>query len=165
MTLSAILVTITSVVLYFAPSRGIARSSGWSSLLLNRDTWLDAHVIFGFGVIGLALYHVYLNRKALAHYIKRTRAQAGGWRREALVAAVVTAGVLAFVLGARGSASTLSNYGKTVANTAVRSQRSNWNGSESSADEGGWRGGRAAGTQEGARGGGRGSGNGRGAGI
>jgi len=135
MTLSALIVVLTSVVLYFAPGRGVARDTGWSTLLLDRDAWSEVHVIFGFAVIALAFYHVWLNRKALSHYIKRRRAGTGGLRLEAITAVVATAAALAFVLGARGVTSTVSNYGKELANEQVRAATAASNGPESATGE------------------------------
>lgn len=137
MALSAVIVVLTSIVLYFSPGRGVARNSGSSALLLSRDAMSDAHVIFGFAVIALAFYHVWLNRKALSHYIKRRRAGTGGLRLEAITAVVATAAALAFVLGARGVTSTVSNYGKELANEQVRAATADSNGTESVTGEAG----------------------------
>ncbi len=164
MTLSAVIVVLTSVVLYFAPGRGVARDAGWSALLLDRDAWSDVHVIFGFAVIALAFYHVWLNRKALSHYIKRRRAGTGGLLLEAITAVVAAAAALAFVLGARGVTSTVSNYGKELANEQVRAATADSNGTESVTGEAGSHEGDGAGQGRGT-GAGQGRGYGRGQGI
>jgi len=150
MALSAGIVVLTSVALYFAPGRGVARNSGSSALLLVRDALSDAHVIFGFAVIALAFYHVWLNRKALSHYVRRRRAEARGVRLEAITAVVATAAALVFVLGARGAASTVSNYGNALANEQVRTATADSNGTAVTG-EAGWRGGRG-GAQGGSQG-------------
>ena len=67
---SFILMTVTGLVLFFAPSCRIARDTSWSVLGYNKDQWIDVHVWFSIVFVIASIFHIYFNWAVLVCYFK-----------------------------------------------------------------------------------------------
>ncbi|ACB40102.1 conserved hypothetical protein [Pyrobaculum neutrophilum V24Sta] len=66
---SGVIMAISGVVLYFAPS---GPGSGNAVILgATKHFWNNLHTYTGFSIIGLATAHVILNRRSLLFYTKK----------------------------------------------------------------------------------------------
>ncbi|MFA4641254.1 DUF4405 domain-containing protein [Pyrococcus kukulkanii] len=57
LTITFIIIAISGVALYLAPSGRIAESIGWTFLGLSKDSWETIHTYLGFVMIGLVGLH------------------------------------------------------------------------------------------------------------
>jgi hypothetical protein len=68
--LSFIVMAVTGLALFFAPSCRIARDTSWSVLGYDKDQWVAVHVWFSITFVVAALFHIYCNWTALICYFK-----------------------------------------------------------------------------------------------
>lgn len=68
------LTTITGLVLYFMPPGRVAYWTDWRFIALDKDQWEAIHIIFGFLMFFLALWHLYLNWIPLKGYLGSLKA-------------------------------------------------------------------------------------------
>ena len=82
------------------PVTGIANHLyGLSFLTPARHAWMAAHNVLGLLFVVFSVWHVYLNRHALARHLKAAGEQARGMSREALLAGLAVAAVLLLSVG------------------------------------------------------------------
>jgi hypothetical protein len=67
---SFILMTVTGLVLFFAPSCRIARDTSWSVWGYDKDQWAAVHVWLSIAFVVASIFHIYLNWTALINYFK-----------------------------------------------------------------------------------------------
>jgi len=60
----------SGVFLYISPSGRIARQTGWEILGFDKGGWEAIHDLFEFVFVFLALIHLWLNRRAIACYLR-----------------------------------------------------------------------------------------------
>ncbi len=65
-----VVMLVTGLGLYFAPSGRIAREIGWTWLGLDKHTLGDVHAYFGFTMICVAIVHLTLNWKPLTSLLR-----------------------------------------------------------------------------------------------
>lgn len=66
-----VVVSLSGVVLFFAPNGREARQQGWEMIFLGKGEWIDVHILFGYLCIAVAVFHIWLNRKPLLGYLKQ----------------------------------------------------------------------------------------------
>jgi hypothetical protein len=91
--LSFILMTVTGLVLFFAPSCRIARDTSWIVLGFNKDQWVATHVWFSIAFVVASIFHLYFNWMALICYFK-SKVRKGFALRAEWIAALVLCGFL-----------------------------------------------------------------------
>ena len=65
-----IIVGLSGIALYLAPSGKIAKITGWTFLGLSRDTWITQHIYFGLIMIGLVVVHIILGFNRMVAMLK-----------------------------------------------------------------------------------------------
>ena len=65
-----IMMAVTGLALFFAPSCRIARDTSWSILGHSKEILVAVHVWFCLAFVISAVYHTYLNWRALTNYFK-----------------------------------------------------------------------------------------------
>ncbi|TKJ36184.1 MAG: hypothetical protein CEE38_12200 [Planctomycetes bacterium B3_Pla] len=133
---SFVVMALTGLVLFFAPSCRIARDTSWIVWGHNKDQWTGVHVWFSIAFVVASVFHLYLNWAALTNYFK-TKLKRGFAFRAEWISALVICGIL---------------YAGTVGEVAPFSSLMVWKETfkHGAAGEGqgqGWRGGRAGGPQ------------------
>jgi cytochrome b subunit of formate dehydrogenase len=68
--LSFVLMAVTGLVLFFAPSCRIARDTSWAVWGHDKEQWVAVHVWLSIACITASLIHIYLNWTALTNYFK-----------------------------------------------------------------------------------------------
>ena len=134
--LSFILMAVTGLVLFFAPSCRIARDTSWVVWGHSKDQWVAVHVWLSIAFVIASFIHIYLNWTALMNYFKSKVRKGWAFRVEWISALAVC--VVLYAGSARGVApfSSLMVWKETFKHGPA------------SAEPGrGWRGGRAAGQQ------------------
>ena len=69
-TFAFIIMVISGIALYFAPSCRVARMTGWQFLFISKDSWETFHIIFALFFLILGILHTYINWDTLASYLK-----------------------------------------------------------------------------------------------
>jgi hypothetical protein len=90
---SFLLMTVTGLVLFFAPSCRIARDTSWSVLGYDKDQWVATHVWFSIAFVVASIFHIYFNWAALICYFK-TRIRKGFAFRAEWIAALIICGLI-----------------------------------------------------------------------
>ncbi|AEC51475.1 hypothetical protein PNA2_0558 [Pyrococcus sp. NA2] len=65
-----IVIGITGIGLYLAPSGRIAESIGWTFLGFDKDTLTEVHTYFGFVMIGLVALHLLIGFKSMVTMLR-----------------------------------------------------------------------------------------------
>lgn len=88
--LSALILLISGIVLFIAPSGRIAAATKWTLLWLNKDAWVNLHNVFAIlFVVGL-IWHLVFNWKPLSNYvISRASHHVNLWREMLAATAIV----------------------------------------------------------------------------
>jgi hypothetical protein len=79
---STVLIIITGIVLYIMPHGRVAYFTGWKFLGLDKDAWDNLHVMFGFLMVIVAIWHIIVNWKPLKKYL---------FQKESLISLVIVA--------------------------------------------------------------------------
>ncbi|MFO7574043.1 MAG: DUF4405 domain-containing protein [Bacteroidales bacterium] len=95
--LSFLVITISGIILYVAPTGRIARWISWQMFWLSRAQWEDLHTLFSYLFIIFGLFHLFLfNWKLFFSYI-RSRLTSGLNRKREMMFALLTF-LIVFVL-------------------------------------------------------------------
>lgn len=65
LTITFVVLAITGIGLYFAPSGRIANSMNWTFLGLDKETLTLIHTYFGFIMIGLVAIHLIIGFRSM----------------------------------------------------------------------------------------------------
>jgi hypothetical protein len=85
-----VLFTVSGLALFAAPAGQMANTIGWRLAGLDKGQWEALHVAFGFVWIPLAVLHLVFNRRVVTGYLRDRVKRAFVWRRELVVATIVT---------------------------------------------------------------------------
>lgn len=69
-TLTFIIMSVTGIILYFAPPGRVANWSSWTFWALTKEQWQALHTIFSLLFIIASIFHLYYNWKVFVAYIK-----------------------------------------------------------------------------------------------
>ncbi len=136
---SFVVMTVTGLVLFFAPSCRIARDTAWVVWGHNKDQWAGVHVWFSIAFVVASLFHTYLNWSALINYFRTKLKQGLAFLAELISALVICDVVYAGAVGEVAPFSSLMIWKETFKHGAA---------GEGQQDPA-WRGGRAGGHQGG----------------
>lgn len=111
---SFIIIVISGIVLYLAPSGRIAHWTQIYILGLEKDSWQAIHTIFTYlFVIGGGL-HIYYNWKPLMSYFKNKAKEKISIRKELLFSLILTIAIFAFTLKEIPPFSSVMELGETL---------------------------------------------------
>lgn len=68
---SIIMLTLTSIVLYFVPQGRVAYWADWTFMGLSKEQWGDIHICTGVLFITFSILHIWLNWKPILAYLKK----------------------------------------------------------------------------------------------
>ncbi len=91
--ISFLLMAVSGLVLFFAPSCRIARDTSWTVLGYDKDQWVALHVWFSIGFVVTSIFHIYFNWAALMNYFKSKLTKSFAFRSE-WIAALVICGIV-----------------------------------------------------------------------
>ncbi|MBA7613884.1 hypothetical protein ES703_21142 [subsurface metagenome] len=136
---SFVLMAVTGLVLFFAPTCRIARDTSWAIWGHDKDQWVAVHVWFSIAFTVASLFHVYLNWSVLTNYFKTKVRQGLAFRAEWVSALVICGIIYAGTVGEVVPFSSLMVWKETLKHGAAGEGQQGQ----------GWRGGRAGGHQSG----------------
>lgn len=100
--LSFVLMAVTGLILFFAPSCRIARDTSWMVWGHDKEQWVAVHVWLGIACVITSGIHIYLNWAALTNYFKDRVHKALAFRVEWVAALAIC--VVLYVGSVRGVA-------------------------------------------------------------
>ncbi|ASJ12536.1 DUF4405 domain-containing protein [Thermococcus thioreducens] len=65
LTIVFVILAVSGIALYLAPSGRIADTIGWTFLGLDKDTWTNVHTYMGFAMIGLIAAHLIIGFRSM----------------------------------------------------------------------------------------------------
>jgi hypothetical protein len=86
------MIIVSGVVLYIMPHGRVAYFTDWKFLGVDKDGWDNIHVIFGFLMVIVAVWHIVVNWKVMKKYLMQKESLFA-----LLITAVVTVGTVANV--------------------------------------------------------------------
>ncbi|ADU67166.1 hypothetical protein Selin_2451 [Desulfurispirillum indicum S5] len=95
LTLNAILLTISGLLLYVIPEGRVARWAGWHFLGVDKGGWEAMHTIASFAFVVAVIFHILYNWKVLLFYLRNRATRAFSLKGELLVSLGLT-GLLVF---------------------------------------------------------------------
>lgn len=87
--MSAIVLLLSGIVLFIAPSGRIARVTEWTLVWLDKEAWVNLHNLFAILFVGGLIWHLVFNWKPLRGYIVNRAAHRLNLKAEMLAAAAV----------------------------------------------------------------------------
>jgi hypothetical protein len=108
--LSFLVMLITGVVNFLAPSGQISRQIDWTLLGLDRAGWQTIHLTFAVVFIAVGIAHLVFNWKDLLHYLRNRASHHRTLKREAVLALLVALWLIASAVLALPPASTLHDF-------------------------------------------------------
>lgn len=129
---SFVVMALTGLVLFFAPSCRIARDTSWVVWGHNKDQWTGVHVWFSIAFVVASVFHLYLNWAALTNYFKTKLKRGLAFRLEWIFALVICGILYAGTVGEVAPFSSLMVWKETFKHGAAGEGQGQ-----------GWRGGRA----------------------
>ena len=91
---SGIVLIVSGVVLYVAPSGRVAHSTDWHLLWMDKAAWESVHTNAGYVSIFFGIVHLLLNWKVLLHYLWNRTRRAHQLKSEIVVSLALTLVVL-----------------------------------------------------------------------
>ena len=88
--LSFIVLTLSSIILYFIPDRKVTSWTDWNFLGLDKQQWDNLHINLGILFLIMIIWHIYFNWKPIKNYLKENK-ELKIFTKEFNIALVVTA--------------------------------------------------------------------------
>jgi len=88
--LSFMILTLSSIILYFIPDRKVTSWTNWNFLGLDKQQWDNLHINLGILFLIMIVWHIYFNWKPIKNYLKEKK-EFKIFTKEFNVALVVTA--------------------------------------------------------------------------
>jgi hypothetical protein len=111
--LSSIVMLISGVVMFVAPSGRVARTVSWTMMGLDRAQWQTLHLSFAVVFVGSGLIHLGFNWRGLLHHLRNRVSKHLTLKWEAVIAVVATIWVVIsaiLMLPPAGSLHELNEY-------------------------------------------------------
>ncbi|GAB6074457.1 DUF4405 domain-containing protein [Nautilia lithotrophica] len=89
---ATLMIIISGIILYIMPHGRVAYFTGWKFLGVDKDGWDNIHVIFGFLMVVVAVWHILINWKVMKKYLLQKESVFA-----LLITSVITAGTIANV--------------------------------------------------------------------
>jgi len=115
--LSFVVMSVSGLVLYFAPRGRVANFSGWSVLGLDKEQWSDLHMTMAVLLLAGIGWHLYFNFRPLCHYLKSRATRTGMRLRELVLAAILTALVTIGTLAMWSPFSLIADWNEQIKNS------------------------------------------------
>jgi len=110
--LSFVIMLISGMVLFLAPSGEIQRRVGWTLLGLGRDGWQTLHLSFAVAFIFAGVAHITCNWSGLLHHLRDRKTRHLTLKWEVVIALVFTLLLLVSAIAPFPPASTLHDLNR-----------------------------------------------------
>ena len=119
---SFILETVSGVILYIVPPGRVANWTNWKLWGLTKHQWAATHTILGYVFLIFALFHIYLNWKAIKNYLKRKVKAVPKIRKEFTVSLLLTVLFTVATLLSIPPFGTIMDFGEKLKNSWENNQ-------------------------------------------
>lgn len=109
-----VLLGISGIALYFAPSCRLARLTGWEFLFLDKETWETLHMTFALLFLIGGSFHLFLNWNIFLIYMKGKKSEAKLRNRPFIFAAVIALFFLLMAFFSVAPVSWMGDYHETI---------------------------------------------------
>ena len=96
--LSLLVMILSGLILFFAPSGRLARDTAWLWWGLGRFDWIALHIWFSLLFMVVCVFHVYLNLRAIKRYFQSQFTRKWAFRPEWIAALLICVAILVGVL-------------------------------------------------------------------
>lgn len=121
---SFVVMLVSGMVNFLAPSGRVAREVGWTLLALDRVAWQSLHLSFAIVFVVAGVVHIAFNWKGLVHYLRDRTSHHLTARWEAVLALLISAWLAASAVLALPPASNLHDLTTQFRQTFWASQPS-----------------------------------------
>ncbi len=115
--LTFLIISISGIVLYFAPPGRVAYWSIWKFMALTKTQWQALHTIFTFLFIIGAAVHIYFNWKVIVSYLKVKINEGMKRRKELILSSTTAALILILTLAGTPPFSSVMELGDKLSNS------------------------------------------------
>ena len=110
---SFILMALTGLVLFIAPSCREARDTSWTVWGQSKEQWVAVHVWFSTAFMIASIFHLYLNWTPMVNYFKSRVRKSFAFRIEWILALVICGVIYAGTIGGAAPFSSLIAWKET----------------------------------------------------
>jgi hypothetical protein len=130
---SFVLMAVTGLVLFFAPSCRIARDTSWAVWGHSKELLAAVHVCFAFAFALTAVFHICLNWTAMKKYFKTRLSKAGAFRIEWVAALAICLAIYVGIVCGAWPFSSLIAWRETYKHGATTQAGHGWRRGRTSA--------------------------------
>jgi hypothetical protein len=112
-----IIMSVSGIILYFAPPGRIAFWSEWTFIALTKEQWQAVHTLFTFIFVFAAAFHIYFNWSVITSYLKKRMNEGMRRRNELILASVFSVIVLSLTVGNFPPFSSVMDIGEDLSNS------------------------------------------------
>jgi len=91
--------SISGIILYFAPPGRVAFWSEWTFIAFSKEQWQAVHTLFTFIFVFAAAFHIYFNWSVITSYLKKRMNEGMKRRNELILASIFSVAVLVLTAG------------------------------------------------------------------
>lgn len=112
-----LIISISGIVLYFAPPGRVAYWSIWKFMALTKTQWQAVHTIFTFLFVIGAAFHIYFNWKVIVSYVKVKINEGMKRRKELIASSTLATMILILTLAGVPPFSSVMDLGEQLSNS------------------------------------------------
>lgn len=112
-----IVMSISGIILFFAPPGRVAFWSEWTFSALTKEQWQAVHTIFTFIFVFAAAFHIYFNWSVIISYLKKRMNEGMKRKNELVLASVFSVIVLTLTVGSVPPFSSVMDIGEDLSDS------------------------------------------------
>ena len=116
LTFSGIMITLSGIILYFAPPGRFANAANWHFLWLDKGQWEAQHTLFSYAAVIFGVVHIVLNWKVMLNYLWDRTRKAYALNRELIISLLLTALILVGTAAAWPPFGAIMDWGESLSN-------------------------------------------------
>jgi hypothetical protein len=116
LTFSGIMITLSGIILYFAPPGRFANAANWHLLWMDKGQWEAQHTLFSYAAVIFGIVHIVFNWKVLLNYLWNRPRKAYELNRELVISLALTALILVGTAAAWPPFGTIMEWGESLSN-------------------------------------------------
>lgn len=115
--ISFLIMSISGLILYFAPPGRVAYWTEWKFIALTKTNWQAIHTIFTFIFVAATVFHIYFNWKVITSYIKSKINESMKRKRELVYSSTFGLLIMIFTITNVPPFSTVMDFGDDLSNS------------------------------------------------
>ena len=114
LTFSGIMITLSGIILYFAPPGRYANAADWHLLWMDKGQWEAQHTLFSYAAVIFGIVHIVLNWKVMLNYLWDRTRKAYRFNRELVISLILTLLILVGTAAAWPPFGTIMDWGEAL---------------------------------------------------